>query len=46
MLWTRILIRIDFVQLDPDPDLGAQIFPTKIAKSEDILCFEVLDVLC
>jgi hypothetical protein len=30
---------------NPDPDAGGQKWPTKIEKSEEISCFEVLDVL-
>jgi hypothetical protein len=39
----RIRIRIDIGRLDPDP--GGQKLPTKIEKSEEISCFEILDVL-
>jgi hypothetical protein len=37
----RIRIRIDFGRLNPDP--GGQKITTKIEKSEEISCFEVLD---
>jgi hypothetical protein len=33
------------VDLDPDPDPGAQKLPAKVGKNLEILCFEVLDVL-
>ncbi len=38
-------IRINFGELDPDPDLGGPKITQKIEESEDILCSEVLDVL-
>jgi hypothetical protein len=43
-LWIRILIRIDFVRLDPDldPEPGGQM---TLQKSEEISYFEVLDIL-
>ncbi len=41
--WIRIRIRIQIA--DPDPDLGGQKWPTKIGKSTEFSCFEVLDVL-
>ncbi len=45
VLWIRIriLIRIEFGRLDPDP--GGQKLPTKSGKNLKISCFEVLDVL-
>jgi hypothetical protein len=39
--WIRIRIHI----ADPDPDPGGQKLPTKIEKSTEFSCFEVLDVL-
>ncbi len=39
--WIRIRVQI----ADPDPDQGGQKWPTKIEKSTEILCIEVLDVL-
>jgi hypothetical protein len=39
--WIRIRIRIQI----PDPDPGRQKLPTKIEKSLEFSCFEVLDVL-
>jgi hypothetical protein len=41
--WIRIRIRIQIA--DPDPDPGGQKIPTKIEKSTEFSCFEVLDVL-
>jgi hypothetical protein len=41
--WIRIRIRIQIA--DPDPDPGGQKLPTKIEKSTEFSCFEVLDVL-
>ncbi len=41
--WLRIRIRIQIA--DPDPDPGGQKLPTKIEKSTEFSCFEVLDVL-
>jgi len=38
--WIRIRIQI----ADPDPDPGEQKLPTKIEKSTEFSCFEVLDV--
>jgi hypothetical protein len=40
--WIRIRIRIQIA--DPDPDPGGQKGPTKIEKSTEFSCFEVLDV--
>ncbi len=42
-LTSRQWIRIDFGRLDPDP--GRQKLPTQLEKSEEVSCFEVLDVL-
>jgi hypothetical protein len=42
--FNRTVICIDFGLLDPDPDPGEQ-KGQKNLKSENILCFEVLDVL-
>ncbi len=42
--WIRIRIRIQIA--DPDPDPGGLKLPTKIEKSTEFSCFEVLDVLC
>ena len=39
--WIRIRIQI----ADPDPDPGGEKRPTKIEKSTEFSCFEVLDVL-
>jgi hypothetical protein len=39
--WIRIRIQI----ADTDPDPGGQKWPTKIEKSTEFSCFEVLDVL-
>jgi hypothetical protein len=39
----RIRSRVDFGLLDPDP--GWQKLPTEIEKSEEISCFNFLDVL-
>jgi hypothetical protein len=39
--WIQIRIQI----ADPDPDPGAQKRPTKIIKSTEFSCFEVLEVL-
>ncbi len=41
--WIRILIRIQIA--DPDPDPGGLKCPTKIEKSIEFSCFEVLDFL-
>jgi hypothetical protein len=40
--WIRIRIRSQIA--DPDPDPGGQKLPTKIEKSTEFSCFEVLDV--
>jgi hypothetical protein len=37
-------IRIRIQNPDPEPDPGGQKLTTKIEKSKEILCFEVLDV--
>ncbi len=39
--WIRIRIRIPYA----DPDPGGQKWPTKTEKSDEISCFELLDVL-
>ncbi len=45
-MWIRISIRIYFGRLDPDPDSGGEKGLTKKEeKSEEMHCFEVLDVL-
>jgi hypothetical protein len=46
VMWIRIRIRIYFGRLDPDPDPGGGNWLTKKEeKSEEMYCFEVLDVL-
>ncbi len=41
--WIRIRFRIQ--NADPDPDPGGGEWPTKIEKSTEFSCFEVMDVL-
>ncbi len=43
VLWIRI--RFDSGRLDLDPDSDRQNDPQKKKKSEEMYCFEVLDVL-